>query len=75
MENEELAQERIAICKNCGLYKEGIYGPICNPNLYINIEDKETVTDRPTIGFKRGCGCILNKRVDKYYNHCIVNKW
>ena len=43
-------------------------------NLYINIEDKETVSDRPTIGFKRGCGCILNKRVDRYYNHCIVGK-
>lgn len=73
--NEEMAEERMKICKECGLYKETMMGPICNPNLYLNMEDKSTVSDRPIIGYKKGCGCKLDRRVYVTYSHCACGKW
>lgn len=57
---EELYEYRKAICETCPLYKKVGDRVICNPNLYLNVEDKTTVSDVPRVGFKRGCSCIMN---------------
>ena len=65
---------RMNICKKCPLYKETPMGPICNPRLYINESDKKSVSDRPRIGYKRGCGCALTRKTRLPYAKCIVLK-
>ena len=72
--NEDTKKERMAICKECPLYKETPMGPICNPRLYINESDKKSVSDRPRIGYKRGCGCALTRKTRLPYAKCIVLK-
>ena len=32
--NEDLSEKRLAICKECPLYKETPMGPICNPRFW-----------------------------------------
>ena len=54
--NEDLSEKRLAICKECPLYKETPMGPICNPRLYINEDNKTDYSDRPKIGYRKGCG-------------------
>lgn len=73
--NEELFEQRMKICKECLLYKETAMGPICNPKLYINEADKESVSDRPKIGYKRGCSCRLGSKTRLPHAKCIVLKW
>lgn len=74
-ENEDLKDERMEICKVCPLYKETPMGPMCNPRLYINVTDKTSVTNRPQIGYKRGCGCRLNAKTRLPHSKCIVERW
>lgn len=71
---EKLFNERIAICKKCALYIETPSGPRCNSRLYINETDKQTVSDKPKIGFRRGCNCVMNRKARLLSAHCIVNK-
>lgn len=71
---EDLRELREHICMECGLYKETYLGPICNPNKYINTEDKTTISDVPRIGYKRGCSCRLNAKWVSPNSRCIVGK-
>lgn len=73
--NQDLYEERMKICKECGLYKETMMGPICNPKLYISIEDKTTISNTPKVGFKRGCSCRLSSKCRVKFAKCIVEKW
>lgn len=73
--NEDLFEQRIQICKKCPLYKETLAGPVCNSKLYINIVDKETVSDRPKVGYRRGCSCRLTSKCRLPHAKCIVEKW
>lgn len=73
--HQDLYEERMKICKECGLYKETMMGPVCNPRLYISIEDKTTISEIPKLGFKRGCGCRLNAACRAKFKKCIVEKW
>lgn len=73
--NQDLYEERIKICKECGLYKETMMGPICNPKLYISVEDKTTISNTPKVGFKRGCSCRLSSKCRVKFAKCIVEKW
>lgn len=75
VEYKDIAEERLEICKKCGLYKEGTLGPICNSRLYISETDKESVSDRPRVGYKRGCGCALARKTRLPNAKCIVFKW
>lgn len=59
---EDLREKRERICMECGLYKETSFGPVCNPNKYINTEDKTTISDTPRIGYRRGCSCRLRAK-------------
>ena len=70
----DLSEERMNICRNCPLYKETPMGPICNPNLYINETDKESVSASPKVGYRRGCGCQIARRSALPTSKCIVSK-
>ena len=70
-----LYEERMKICKECGLYKETMMGPVCNAKLYISTEDKTTISNIPKIGFKKGCGCMLDRKAKLKFAKCIVEKW
>lgn len=69
------AEKRMEICKQCPLYYEGPLGPICNPRKYLNEKDLTTTSDRPMLGYKRGCGCMLNRKVQNAESRCTVGKW
>lgn len=72
----ELYEERKIICESCPLYKEVGDRTICNPNLYLNIEDKTTVSSVPSVGYKRGCGCMLTySKLSSYSSRCPLSKW
>lgn len=72
---ESIAEERKAICESCPLYKKTGDRVICNPNLYLNEEDKVTVSSVPRIGFKRGCGCWMNLKFKNPSSKCSLGKW
>lgn len=71
---EQLSEKRLAICKDCPLYKEDPYGPICNPKKYFNPETEE-VSYFPKDGFVKGCNCRLVQKSRNPSNHCVVEKW
>lgn len=72
----EMIESRRNICEACPLYLEtgGYY--ICNPNLYLNLEDLTTVSSVPKAGFKRGCSCLLtDTKLGNPLSKCTVGKW
>jgi hypothetical protein len=71
---EDLYDMRIQICKKCPLYKEGKLGPICNPELYLNLLTNET-NHIGGEGYGRGCGCRLNAKTRLEDAECPNNKW
>lgn len=75
MVDEELYNKRLEICRACPLGLETVRGLICNPKLYINKEDKISVSKFPKIGYVRGCSCALNFKCKHDHSKCIVNKW
>lgn len=68
----ELQEARLAICEKCPLYKLGSFGPVCNPDKYINGEGE--VSYLPKSGYKKGCGCLLVPKSRNIDNHCAVGK-
>lgn len=76
MENvDELYEYRMGICKKCPLYTEGPMGSRCNNKLYISLQDKKTISDRPKVGYVRGCSCLLEKRNRLPNAKCVCGKW
>lgn len=72
---KDLYQDRIKICKDCKLYlADGIIGPKCNHQLYLNPETNE-ISKFPKIGFYRGCGCILSSKTRTKESKCPAKKW
>jgi hypothetical protein len=72
---QDLFEERIAICRTCKLMKmEGIFGEICNSRLYLNPITDETSKVKMD-GFKRGCGCVLKAKTRVKGSRCPVGKW
>lgn len=72
---DKMAEEREAICRACPLCKEVNTMIICNPNLYLNLEDGKTTSDVPIAGYKRGCGCMMTKRWSNPNSKCVCGKW
>lgn len=73
-DNEHLYKERIAICKQCPLYKMSKVGPLCNSLLYLNIDlDIAFSTDGPNR--TQGCGCRLNAKTRIEDASCPAGKW
>lgn len=75
MVDEELYNERLEICRACPLGLETARGLICNPKLYINKEDKISVSKFPKIGYVRGCSCSITHKAHHEHSKCIINKW
>lgn len=75
MVNEELYNERLEICRTCPLGLETSRGLICNPRLYINKEDKTSVSKFPKVGYVRGCSCSITHKAHHEHSKCIINKW
>lgn len=71
--NENLAKERMAICKKCPLYLPEL-GGLCNPKLWLNPETNQT-SDIPMFGWIKGCGCRLEAKTRNEHNHCSAYKW
>ena len=73
--HEDVANSRMEICKRCPLLTHSPeWGPICNPNLYLNVQTMET-KEQPTEGFKKGCGCRLKAKTRDLESHCPNNLW
>lgn len=72
---EDLAQSRLAICKQCPGYKETkAFGPVCDSSKYISPDGQEVDT-KPHAGWKRLCGCRLKAKVRVRNAHCVIGKW
>lgn len=68
------AEDRMAICKKCPLYKKTIFGEICNSSLWLNPETNE-VSNYAKNGWIRGCNCRLVYKTHSPESHCIAKKW
>lgn len=76
-ENElsDFAKERLAICKQCLLYKDDPEkGPICNPAKYMSPDGKEVSYFRKE-GWIKGCSCSIRFKINNLRSHCIAKKW
>ena len=73
-DRDELKAQRLTICKECPLYKEGANGPVCNSSKYISKDGKDWSWLRKD-GYIRGCGCALKHKTGNPNSHCIINKW
>lgn len=71
---EKLKNERIAICKECPLYKEGSNGPVCNSSKYISKDGKNWSWIKKA-DYVKGCGCSLRHKVANPNSHCIISLW
>lgn len=69
----EKALERVAICKKCPLYKEGVFGPTCDSEKYMNYKDETSYW--PKEGYKKGCGCLVRQKAMNPNSHCAFKKW
>lgn len=73
--DNDLFNERMSICKECPLYLQTPMGSKCNPRLYISVKDKTTLSDRPRLGFRNGCNCLLDRKLHLPNAKCVVGKW
>lgn len=71
---EKMQEERLAICKECPLYKDGSRGPVCNSSKYISPDGKDWSWIKKE-GYKRGCSCALRSKVANPNSHCIISLW
>jgi len=72
---EKSYEERISICKACGLCKKTWDGSIrCDSTKYIS-PDGESVSYLPKKGWNRGCGCNQTIAARNPNKHCIAGKW
>lgn len=58
--NSDISEARMNICKQCPLFKETVFGPLCNNRLYMNSNGEISGIEKP--GYKKGCGCRLNAK-------------
>ena len=69
----EIIDVRLGICKQCPLYKESAFGPVCDSDKYMN--NKSEISYISKDGFKRGCGCLIRQKSANPSNHCTFGKW
>ncbi len=71
---EDLHRTRIAICKQCPIYEESVYGPRCSARKYLNKETNH-IQYIPCKDCVNGCGCLLNKKTRVRDAKCPLDKW
>lgn len=69
----ELANKRLEICKECPLYTEKRSGAICDSKKYMDIEGDWSYFKKE--GYKPGCGCFLQNKIQGLTNKCPHGKW
>lgn len=69
---ETYQEERLKICKNCGIYSSS--NTTCNSSLYVNPENND-VSSTAKPGYIKGCGCFIPNKIKRETNHCPANKW
>ena len=69
-----ITEQRLAICKACPLYKEGPYGATCNSSKYISPDGKDWSWIKKA-GYKKGCGCSINRKTANPNAKCIIGLW
>lgn len=67
----DLSEQRLRICKQCPLYS---LNGTCNRKLYLNPKNGDVSTMQKS-GYKKGCGCIINRKVKQKDAKCPVGKW
>lgn len=70
--DEQLSEERLAICAKCPLILDTAFGKVCNASLYVK---GDKVSPSPLPGYSRGCGCRLNAKTRIKNSKCPDNKW
>lgn len=71
---QDLSKERLAICKECPLYTNTSFGPICDSKKCYNVtlnHVKSYLDD----GYVCGCGCRLKAKSTLVNAQCVLNKW
>ena len=63
---------RLRICERCGIYDSE--KKICNGNLYINPENND-VSVINILGYFKGCGCYIPRKVLNTDAKCPAGKW
>lgn len=71
-QENELHDQRIAICKKCPLYESGPLGPICSSRKCVKGDE---VFKYPEPGATCGCGCRLSAKTRLKGATCVLNKW
>ena len=72
--NKELRDERLEICKYCGLYEETRIGPMCSSSKYMDPKTGDVLLF-PKTGYVQGCGCRINAKAALKHSKCIIDKW
>lgn len=70
--NIDMEQERLNICKQCGIYNASQQK--CSSYLYINPTTNDVSTTKK-LGYIKGCGCYIPTKIKRDSNHCPANKW
>lgn len=71
---EDLAEKRLEICRNCAIMRTTEFGMKCDDRKWLDVENNKGSFFKK-IGWKRGCGCYLSKKVLNPNNHCPAGKW
>ena len=69
----DVASKRLEICKACPLYKESKTGAVCDSKKYMNPEGEWSYFKKP--GYKSGCGCNIQHKIQGLTNKCPHDKW
>ena len=71
---EEFAEKRLAICRNCPIMLMTEFGMKCDDRKYISPDGTKSSFFSKE-GWRKGCGCYLNRKAANIHNHCIIDKW
>lgn len=74
--NEELSQERLAICEECPIFNKisDNLGGLCSSKYYLNPETND-ISSVHKMGYFKGCGCRLNAKTRLSHSKCPAGKW
>ena len=68
----EYVTKRTRICRNCSICDQ--INEICRADMYVNPDTNECSME-PKEGFKKGCGCHLQYKINNIKNKCPAGKW
>lgn len=69
---EDFIKSRTDICKKCPICDLDNW--VCNAKLYLNPKNND-ISIEPKEGYKKGCGCLLSKKIPNVNKKCPAGKW